>query len=204
MTARFLPLIVLGLCAVGAMFLVEGFVREVLMRPLLYMAWVGELLIRSLPHGLYWSLFTLGVFYFGIRRLAFVRRRAAGPVRTAAATGPVAQWQRKLQRGRSLSYGQWTLARDLRKLTLDILYSEHIPDPGEESEDVSLQDAGLPAHFATYFDSKVESQDMGLARVWDRIPFLARPVQSSSALYPEPEEIVAYLEERMMTQDTQA
>ena len=195
MRDRLLPLAVLLLMAAIATFAVEGFVTQVVLRPLLYTLWVGELFVRSLPQSVYWGLLTLAAAYFGLRSWTWPRRpppRAAA--RASHFQGPVGQWQKRLQRAQALGYGRWTLARALRQLTLDILDDrDGLASDADESA-TAFAKHPLPARFQAYFDAQVDSQESGLATAKRWLAFGAAPARAADPLQLDPEEIVAYLE----------
>lgn len=195
MRHRLLPIAVLLLLAAIATFAVEGFVTQVVLRPLLYTLWVGELFVRSLPQSVYWGLLTLAAAYFGLRSLTWPRRRPPrASARTAYFHGPVGQWQKRLQRARALGYGRWTLARALRQLTLDILDDRDGLAADADEPATAFAQHALPARFQAYFEAQADSQESGLAAAKRWLSFGAAPARAADPLQMDPEDIVAYLE----------
>ncbi len=204
MRDRVLPLAVLAIVAVGLAIFIEGFVRQVLLQPLLYTAWVADLFIRSLPQGVFWGLLTLVVFYLSVKSLSFRRPRAVGrSTQPLAQLGPVALWQSRLQRARKLDYASWTLMRELRRLTLEIATGEKVENNPETVDAVSLREANLPEPFIRYFEIRLEGGDTPWKGLLNRLipETKSRYLGSESQL--EPVEVVTYLEERTMVRDKQ-
>ncbi len=204
MKGRLLPLVVLTAVTVGCAVLIEGFVRQVLLQPLLYTAWVADLFVRSLPQGVFWGLLTLVALYLAVKSLSFRRPRAVSShIRPPVQLGPVAQWQTRLQRARKLDYASWTLMRELRRLALEIVTGEKAASEPETVDTVSLQEAGLPAHFIHYFETRMEGSDNPWP-AWLRRWSLGQQAHDFiSESHPEPHEIVSYLEERTMVRNEQ-
>lgn len=195
MRDRLLPIAVLLLIAAIATFAVEGFVTQVVLRPLLYTLWVGELFVRSLPQSVYWGLLTLAAAYCGLRSATWPRRRPPrAPARASHFRGPVGQWQKRLQRAQALGYGRWTLARALRQLTLDILDDRDGLASDADEPATAFAKHPLPARFQAYFEAQVDSQESGLAAAKRWLAFGAAPARAADPLQTDPEEIVAYLE----------
>lgn len=200
---RLVPIALWAAAAVAAAIVMEGFIRQVVIRPLLYTAWVAELFVKSLPQGLYWGLFVLVVLILSLRILGYARPHRGG--RQAAARelkGPVAQWQAKLQRAEHLEFARWTLVRALRQLTADIVRGTRTHSTVNEEAESRLQDLDLPPRVADYLDSRTEPESAAWWRTqrWSRLLPQVGPWATEDS--PEPEEIVAYLETFTATRDT--
>lgn len=204
MKGRILSLAVWMAAAVGCAIFIEGFVRQVLLQPLLYTAWVAELFIRSLPQGVFWGLLTLVVLYLAVKSLSFRRPRTVNQrTRPLEQLGPVAQWQNRLQRSRRLDYANWTLMRELRRLTLEIATGEKVESDPEAVDTVSLREVDLPERFLPYFETRMEGSDSSWNAFLHRLPFGPQAHPFTAESHPEPHEIVSYLEERTMVRNKQ-
>jgi len=200
---RWAPLGILILVSLGAGFLVRGFVQEVLLRPVFYTAWVGELVVRSLPHGIFWGILTLIAAFLAMRSLSMTRsRRSSRAVLSVSGRGPVARWQHLLQRGEAPGYGQWTLARGLRRLTHELLDREATLEEEDAGREEGQLRVALPRRFEAYFTAEVES-----SRPWARyrhwLPDFVAPRAGPTSPQVDPRDIVAYLEEETHTRDTE-
>ncbi len=199
---RVAPLVVLVLVSLGAGIMVRGFVQEVLLRPAFYTIWVGELFIRSLPRGVFWGILTLATAYLAVRGLSMSRaQRTSRVARPLDSRGPVARWQHLLQRGQLPGYGQWTLARALRRLTHELLDRESTLE--EESSGLAEGQlrVKLPSEFEAYFTAEVEGSHPFLARYRRWLPEFMAPAAQSPDLQVDPQDIVTYLEEETHTRE---
>ncbi len=202
MKERLLPLAILLVVVVGLAVFIERFIRQVLLQPLLYTAWVADLFVRSLPQGVFWGLFILFALYLAFKALSFRRTRPVfRTVRRLEQVGPVAQWQHRLQRARQQDYASWTLMRELRRLTLEIVTGEQSTHDPDSTDTVSLQAIDLPAPLMRYFNARMEGIDSPWrALVYRLLPSgQGRHGGDESLLHPEA--VVTYLEERTMVRD---
>ncbi len=199
---RVVPLGALVLVSLGAGIMVRGFVQEILLRPAFYTIWVGELFLRSLPHGVFWGILTLIAAFLALRSLSMTRsprsRRSALPV---SSRGPVARWQRLLQRGQAQGYGQWTLAQALRRLTHDLLDREATLEEERAGQEEGQLRVVLPQPFEAYFAAEVESGQGPWVRYRHWLPDFAMPSPRQPGPRVDPHDIVAYLEEETHTRD---
>ncbi len=199
---RLAPMVVLVLVSLGAGIMVRGFVQEVLLRPAFYTIWVGELFIRSLPRGVFWGMLTLAAAYLAVRSLSMTRAyRTSRAVPPLNSRGPVARWYQLLQRGQLPGYGQWTLARALRRLTHELLDRESTLEEESSGQAEGQLRVKLPSRFETYFTAEVEGNHHFLARYRDWLPEFMVPPAQSTDLQVDPQEIVTYLEEETHTRD---
>ena len=204
MIGRWIPLGALALVSLGAGFMVRGFVQEVLLRPAFYAAWVGELVIRSLPHGVFWGILTLVAAVLAMRSFSMTRPRR--PLRSALpinSRGPVARWQHLLQRGQVPGYGQWTLARGLRRLTHELLDREATLEEENSGQTEGQLRVVLPQRFEAYFAAEVEGSQNPWARYRHWLPDFVVPPTRHMHPPVAPHDIVTYLEEETHTRDTE-
>ncbi len=202
MIRRLAPLGILALVSLGAGILVQGFVQQVLLRPAFYMLWVGELFLRSLPRGVFWGILTLVAAFLVMRSLSLTRSRQTrrSPL-TVSSRGPVAQWQHRLQRGQAPGYGQWLLARSLRRLTHTLLDREATLEEEKAGQTEGQLRVVLPQRFAAYFATEVESSPSLWGRYGHWLPNFVLPPARHSSPSVDPHDIVAYLEQETHTRD---
>ena len=105
-----------------------GIVRDLLVWPFLYLAWVARLYLRTVPQALFWG----GLLFFGVVLLVidvlFARHRAGrgdmerptSAKEVPADNGPVSRLAGQIQNAARSAYFRGTLARDLGKLALQI------------------------------------------------------------------------------------
>ena len=90
MIRRFLPLALLAATTLVLAFLVEDFVREVVVVPVLYVGWFSWLTLINLPQWTFWVLLTVVAATLAIRSLSGEKRQAVKrPDPPPSAHGPV-------------------------------------------------------------------------------------------------------------------
>lgn len=184
----YLPLIFSTLLGLVLFFLVNDFVREVLIKPILWLVWFLSLLIRSIPQGVFWVVFilimliiTLSGLLGGGRKVSRTRKR---PYRKL---GSVEKWARLLENARTSAYSKWRLSQQLRRLSLQILA------PANDHARLAnrLSSLGLPEEIGLYFEAQ---QPSGYS-FRERFNLGATP--PSSDLNLDPEMVIQFLEESL-------
>ena len=193
MKRRFLPLALSLLMAVILVFVVEDFVRQVIVTPILYVSWFVALVLGSLPQWVFWVAFVVIALVIARKSMArdiAARRRAWAP--PASYLGPVVTWAGFLDRAKTQEYSRWRLAQALKRLSQDILALEKRSNfHRREAQWNSLRQV-LPPAIEAYFEAPPpESQP--LFRLWRR----GRAKGHSAALDLAPETVVKYLEDRL-------
>ena len=181
-----------------AVFFIEDFVRDIVIRPLMYLAWVGELFVRSLPQNLFWFLFVLAVAIGVLRLLRFrIPRRTRMQTVSIGLQGPVARWQGQLHRAARLEYSRFNLNRSLRKLVLDLTLSEAEQDlSGSMLTEADLA-IDVPDELKPLLMVRDEDE-FGRRSLMDRLLALVPLPLSQQAEHRRPAEAVAsYLEFRL-------
>lgn len=194
MKNRFLPLILSLLLAAVLVFLVEDFVRQVIVTPLLYASWFVTLVLGSLPQWVFWVAFVVIALIIARKSLAggtTARQRVWAP--PASSLGPVVTWAALLDRAKTQDYARWRLAQGLKRLTQDILALEKRSDFYGREEQWKNSKTILPSAIETYFEAP-PPEFKPLFRLWHR----GRTGSHSAALDLAPETVVKYLEERLV------
>lgn len=198
MKSRFLPLGVALALAVLIAFTVDNFVREVVIAPLLYTAWLLLLILRSLPTSIYWIIFVLAALIVAVRSFARPPRRPKGQgIRPLAGEGPLASWHHRLQRARQHNYSRWLLARDLRKLTGELLNPTDFFQLDQADSQRTNFETTLPPEIAALFQAKMETAPP-ISRLRSWLGFKA--IQPSGDLGLDPGVVVTYLESQVTFQ----
>ena len=189
---RFVPLIVILVLALALAFLLDDFVRQVIVGPLLYALWIGGLILRSLPQFVFWGLFVLVALIIVVRSLdrdfSVQRRRRRGGRITR---GYVASWQRQLRQADAQPYFRWRLARSLAKLSQEIMAPTDPVNPDERQSQAEMM-AALPPEIAAYFQAEVPREPAVISRWYRR-----QPERTSTALDLDPGMVVDYLEKEV-------
>lgn len=188
MKNRLLPLLICLLLTSVFVFAIKDFVREVIIKPLLYAAWFIGLVLDSLPEMLLWAAFILLALFIASKSLTKGKKTVAKEALAVASKhGSVVRWFRLLEWSEKQDYSRWRLAAELRKLSAKILLPDKEPSP----YDPALR-AKLPPEIMAYFDARPVSRGSRL-----RLPFRRQAKNETSALNLAPEVVVQFLEKQL-------
>lgn len=186
---RYLPLGLLIFITVILAFVLDNFLRDVVLQPLLYALWIGGLILASLHQSVFWGALLL------LALVLFVRSLGRGPQvpvtvpeKRYPSQGQVRRWMLLLERAENQRFARWNLAQSLRKLTQDTLS----PDDrqGKQRRRVPVEDRLTP-EIANYFNAKLPpAQSLGL-----RQRLQSKTSQPSNPLDLDPEVVVDFLEQ---------
>jgi hypothetical protein len=193
MKNRFLPLILSLLLAVVSVLVVEDFVRQVVVTPLLYVSWFVTLVLGSLPQWVFWVAFVIIALIIARKSMAggtTARQRVWAP--PAGFQGLVVTWAALLDRAKTQEYARWRLAQGLKRLTQDILALEKRSDFYGREEQWKNSRRILPSAIEAYFEAP-PPEFKPLFRLWHR----GRTDSHSAPLGLAPETVVQYLEEKL-------
>ena len=193
MSKRLVPLFIFGVFAIVLYFLVDDFVQQMIIRPVLHVAWLVLFVIESLPQGLFWLAFI--IIAMVIAGKSFSRRsadRRSSQQSTVVHQGPVATWSGLLDRARTRDFSRWRLAQSMRSLTRDVLTPNH--DPAAEQLEETKEQPGidLPPEIEAYFNAPVPRyKRFGWLRMRDP------SAPSAHGLDLDPVRVVEYLENKV-------
>ena len=116
------------LLAVPLMLMLRGLARSLIVIPIMYAFWVGDLILTILPQPLFWILFLFLVLRIAFRSLLVSKisrpKSSEPPIRYP---GRVEFWARRIRLTEQGNYSKWGFARHLGNLTLDTLaYTERL------------------------------------------------------------------------------
>jgi len=193
MKKRLVPLLIFGVVAIILYFLIDDFVQQMLIKPILHVAWVIIFVLESLPQALYWLAFIIIAIL--IARKSFARSktiRSSGQPPTAVHSGPVATWSGLLERADTQDFSRWRLAQALRALTRDVLF------PIEDINTLYLeasndrQEMDLPPEIDAFFRAPVPRYQR-----FHWLRFRHRGTRAAHGLDLDPEHVVQYLEDEL-------
>ena len=167
----------------------QDFVREVLIGPVLYTYWVIRLFLESIPQIWIWIAFVVLVAYGVARSLASLptlpRRRPVKPVKR----GPVAElaWLLRQSDGGD-RYARWRLAQLLGGLAGDVLADTERVSRREIWRRIERGHLDIPQPIQAYLTARLRS-----IRPSGRSGFRPAP----SPLDLDPREVVTFLEEQI-------
>ena len=114
MTRRLLPLAIALVATLILAFAVRGFVREVVIVPVVYAGWLTWLILANLPQWIFWTLLIMVSLVLAVRSLQGVKHGSpdAKPG-SVSPQGSVSIWSLRLRNRTSQQTSRWRIARDL-------------------------------------------------------------------------------------------
>lgn len=194
MIRRFLPLAILSVVTLILAFAVDGFVREVIVTPLLYAGWFSWLILTNLPHWTFWTLLVLASLVLAIRSLSGQPPRKTKQSDPPPSTnGPVYSWARRLNQASDQTNSKWRVSRDLGRFYWETHFPEEPYHVQQYIARLSAPETVLPTEIRDYFLAGTERPQSTRS-----FPFLfRRPSPDTSALDLDPERVVEFLENQL-------
>lgn len=200
MIRRFLPLTLLAATTLILAFLVEDFVREVVVVPVLYAGWFFWLTLTNLPQWTFWVLLTLVAALLAIRSLSGEKRQAVKRAEPPpSANGPVNSWMQRLTLASDQPSNKWRISRDLGRFYWETNFPEEPFHVQQYVARLSAPDTKIPVEIRNYFLAGTE-RPQAVHSFW----FFRRPPPSPSALDLDPEIVVEFLENQLSPEHEQA
>ena len=192
---RWLPFLIIAALTLVLAFIVRDFVREVLVTPLVYVGWLGWLMVTNLPDWVFWLLLLL---VGAILATASMRgpKPAAPERRSEAATeqGPVHRWQRMFEQAAASPTGRQRLARELGR----VLWTDRHPDRPYNLAEFEARGAAtfgpLPRELHDFFLAGLQRTP---AHPAGRLRVVRRPQPDGLPV----DDVVAYLEAMLAPDD---
>ncbi len=185
---RYLPLAVVLLIAALLVLVLDNFLQEMIIQPLLYVLWFAGLVLSSLHQSVFWGVLLFVALVLILRSLGGGERMpSAVPERRYPSQGQVRRWMALLERAETQRFARWNLAQSLRKLAQETLS----PDERLRQERRRVPyEHKLTPDIANYFNAKLPpAQSLSL-----RQRLQIKPSQPSHPLDLDPEVVVAFLE----------
>ena len=191
---QFILALSVPLATLVLLFVLRDWVQETLVTPLLYVVWLAQLLLASIPQALLWAVF-----------LVLLLRVAAGSLRSGGPARPVRPAYRALaQRGRVQTLARWIhstrreyfkrqLARHLGEMAVQVTRPHELLMPSEISAALRSGQVDAPPDILAYFRAGLDmySRPAGLL---SRLARFARKQAPTSPLDLELEQVVRFLE----------
>lgn len=193
MRARLVRLALLLLLAALLTPFLKDFIRDVLLLPLLYVAWLARIVFDTIPQIAIWIVFLVVGLLVALRSLSGGRAGRLDtretPVRVV---GRIESWARLVDQAEQEHYARWRLARELRKLALAVLAGEKQLSQEQIMQDLKDNRLGLPPEIRAYLQASMTSFSyFSPTRFW-----FWKETPRSSALDLDPEQVLQFLEER--------
>ncbi len=194
MNKRWQPLIAV-LLLVGLLTLVmRGVIRENILGPFLYLAWIGQLIFESIPQIALWTIFLLIAVVIALKstfKMRLPRRRTTYPETGQAQR--IGDWAKLLRSANEDIYYQWQLAQNLQKLTMETLaHDEHVALK-EVRQRLTAGQLDISSEIQAYLQAGITSFGHFLE---PKSRFRLRKKQSTP-LDLDPEQVIQFLEEQI-------
>jgi hypothetical protein len=151
------PLGLALLLAILLMPILTGLIREVVVIPLLYILWIGQFLVETLPQGVIWSLFVICLLVMMLISLAGKqRRRVRRPPIIITNQERIEIWLYLIRQAERDGYFKWRLAQHLQRLTVDAIahYTDQTSRQTRQQLKQGLLD--LPPELQAYFQTSLK------------------------------------------------
>ena len=200
-------LITVGVIVVIAIiaFLIRDYVRLFVAPFVLYLLWLGQLLLASLPQALFWAIFLIVAFFLAWRSLATSRYRYVRKEKPANVYyGRVEELARMIEQSDSGEYFARRLERQVSDLTLETLGHGEKLTPTQAQAVLDQVRGRVPGLVASFLERTI-AQRMNnvemMTQYNNRLSALAdrvlRPARQESDHATEVALVVAYLEKEL-------
>jgi len=187
-------IVVILLVSVVLTFFLRGLMRENIVGPLVYLAWIGQLIFLSIPQVGIWSVFILIAVIIALRSLG---KKQAPPskilVPEAGRMKRIENWAKSIRQADEDFYYQWQLAQELQKLTVQILANDERAERSEirqRLEQGTIDD--MPPEILAYLQAGMAS----FTYLADNKPRLGWG-KPTSPLDIDPAQVIQYLEDKI-------
>jgi hypothetical protein len=148
--------------ALALLLLLRQTVREAVVVPILYLAWLGNLVFRSIHQAIFWALFSLAVavlLFTSLPRRSRPRRAATRPVGRAPENRRVATWAALAARLADESRADFFASREFRKLIVSVWAYRVNLSPMELESDIRSGVLEVPPEWRFYFQASPRPQE---------------------------------------------
>lgn len=193
------------LLAIPLMFLMENFVRDAIVTPLAYLAWLFGLLIDALPESYLLGLAIAVIVVIAVRSLL---RDTPPPsfrnIKPISAEGKATTWLHRLQMVTKGSYSRQRLEHHIGQLLLQIIAYENRVSTREAGRMVEANEVDLSPELMAYLDSALSRRLPKTPNLFERLKsfILGRSTPKSTArtMASELHPILLFLENELKIQ----
>jgi hypothetical protein len=173
----------------------QGVARTSLIMPMLYLAWLADLVFRSVPGWLWWAWFIVIALVITTRSL---RTRPGGepaPRQNHRPTdGAIRIWMARLQMNAQGDYFRWRLARELAELALQFLAYRDREDLTRRDRSQYIELLNAPSDIQAYLRTGLVAPPWQPQDIRARLTRWWRPAHHDSPLQLDPAVIAQFLE----------
>ncbi len=172
------PVVVLALA-------MEGFVREVIVLPLFYIVWIGQLLFESIPQFILWALLVALAAVLAARSLwsPLVIPRREGQEGNRA--GHVGEWAGLLDQAKRDDLSRWRMAQRLGQVAVEVIADRERLTTRETRRRIERGSLEVPPEIRSYLQARMRTSRRRLVPLTGARGQLALP----------PEYVVQFLEQ---------
>jgi len=199
---RIAPLLIFVLLlAIPLALIITDTVRAVVVIPLLYVIWLGNLVLQSIPQLFWWGLLITLALFTAIRNLgpegkSSLKIHRAQPM----SPGRVAMWTKRVGMASHGSYYQWRLAHELGLLGLELLVYHEQPTAKQTDHNRGLEKLNAPPEIQAYFHAGLKPPFSSPTSLLSRLLQYLRSETYPKPLELNPEKAVRFLEEQLEAQ----
>ncbi len=169
----------------------RNFVREVIIIPFLYLAWIARFFFDAIPQNILWTaFFLLCLLIFASSLFEKRKRRKAGLIISQEQAGRILAWTELLEKAKGDEYFKWRLAQHLQKLALNAIAHQKDQTIKQTRRQLKQGDLDLPPEVQAYFEASLRS----LGHLSQRRTFFRTKTVTESPLNLDPTHIIYFLE----------
>jgi hypothetical protein len=158
MRKRLLPLGLILLLAGLVAPVLRDLVREVLVLPLLYILWIGRLIVDTIPQLILWGgVLTIFLIIMIISLLETKKSRQATRKAAKEPQERIKGWADLIHKAAWDDYFKWRLAQHLQKLTLDAIAHDRGQSPKQIKQQLRRGELDIPPELQAYFQASLTS-----------------------------------------------
>ncbi len=183
------------------MFVLRDLATRLIVLPILYILWVLDFLLASIPQVFFWFLMlfvVLRIAWRSLRRPSKTLHESQSLSSSAPPQGRVGLWRRRLDLASKGNYSQWGLARHAANLAANLLaYHEHI-SVREARARLKRGMIDAPPDIQAYFKAAMASRPPHTLRFFSRLlqRLGLREEEVVPSLNLDLERLVAFLEDQ--------
>ena len=198
MRKRLLLIGLLLFLAVPLALVLRSFARDVIVIPILYILWLGDLLFQHIPQTLVWALLLVTILVISARSLV-KSPRSRGEVREVERDRPgqVSTWARWIHMMARRGFYKWFLAQHLARLYLATLAYHERLSREQIRQHLEAGNLGMPPEIQAYLQAGLSPLPPMPVGFFSRLMRRVRPSVHASPLDLELERVVQFLESQL-------
>lgn len=200
-----IALVIVVLIVAVVAFLIRDYVRFYVAPFVLYVLWITQLLISSLPQALLWAVFLIVAFVLAWRSLLQTRHRTVRKERPANVYfGRVEELARMIEQAGSGDYFARRLERQVSDLTFETLGHGDKLTPPQAQQAVEKERGRIPSLIHEFLQRTTAQRTSGvdmMTQYNNRFTAAAdrvlRQARSQPAVSPDVDAVIAYMEQQL-------